>query len=292
MTKDTPFSSKITLNLGGKLFLLNSPLVMGILNITPDSFYPESRYDSDELLVRRLNQMISEKVDIVDIGGYSTRPGAEDVSPEEEIKRVIPAIALCKSQAPKLPVSVDTFRTEVAAAALDAGADMINDIGGGSMDRGMFELVAEKKVPYVLMHIKGNPQTMSSFTDYQNILTEMMLYFSGKVSQLKDLGVNDIIVDPGFGFAKTIDQNFVLLRNLSYFRELQLPLLVGLSRKSMIYRSLEIPVDEALNGTTVLNTMALMNGASILRVHDVKAARQAVILYQKVLGHQGTKINQ
>lgn len=281
ITKVTPFSSKKTLNLGGKLLQLDRPLVMGILNITPDSFYQGSRYTNSEDVSKQLEQMVKEGVDIVDIGGYSSRPGAENISPQEELHRVIPFIAQCKSLVPSLPLSIDTFRAEVAAAALDAGADMINDIGGGSLDNDMFDLVADRKVPYVLMHLRGNPQTMSGKTDYQNLMTDMMMYFSQKISRLKDLGVNDIIVDPGFGFAKTIDQNYLLLRNLSYFCELQVPLLVGLSRKSMIQKILGISADEALNGTTVLNTMALMKGASILRVHDVKAARQAVVLYHK-----------
>jgi dihydropteroate synthase len=279
IAKVTPFSSKKTLNLGGKLLYLDNPLVMGILNITPDSFYQGSRFNDAEDLTKKLEQMIQEQVDIVDIGGYSSRPGAENISVQEEIDRVIPAIIACRAYAPSIPISIDTYRTEVASQALDAGANMINDISAGSLDPKMFRLVAQRQVPYILMHMRGNPQTMTGKTDYQNIITDIMRYFSQKVSQLQDLGVNDIIVDPGFGFAKTVEQNYELLRNLSYFNELQLPLLVGLSRKSMVYRPLDISADEALNGTTVLHTIALMNGAMILRVHDVQAARQAITLY-------------
>ncbi len=281
ITKVTPFSSKKTLNLSGKLLQLNNPLVMGILNITPDSFYQSSRYQNNEELIKKLDQMVQEQVDIVDIGGYSSRPNANDIPVMEEINRVVPAITACRSHAPSLPISIDTFRSEVAAAALDAGADMINDISGGSLDNHMFQLVADRQVPYVLMHMRGNPQTMSGETDYQNLITDIMMYFSQKISLLKDMGVNDIVIDPGFGFAKTIEQNFELLRNLNYFNELQLPILAGLSRKSMIYRTLGGTAQEALNGTTVLNTIALLNGASILRVHDVLAARQAITLYAK-----------
>lgn len=279
IAKVTPFSSKKTLNLSGKLLYLSNPLVMGILNITPDSFYQGSRFNDAEALTKKLEQMIQEQVDIVDIGGYSSRPSAENISVQEEIDRVIPAIKACRAYAPSIPISIDTYRAEVASKALDAGANMVNDISAGSLDQKMFELVAQRQVPYVLMHMRGNPQTMTGKTDYQNIITDIMRYFSQKVSQLQDLGVNDIIVDPGFGFAKTVEQNYELLRNLSYFNELQLPLLVGLSRKSMVYRPLNISANEALNGTTVLNTIALMNGASILRVHDVQAARQAITLF-------------
>ena len=279
ITKVTPFSSKKTLNLGGKLLYLSNPLVMGVLNITPDSFYQGSRFNDAEALTKKLEQMIQEQVDIVDVGGYSSRPGAANISVQEEIDRVIPAIKVCRAYAPSIPISIDTYRAEVASKALDAGANMVNDISAGSLDQKMFELVAQRQVPYILMHMRGNPQTMTGKTDYQNIITDIMRYFSQKVSQLQDLGVNDIIIDPGFGFAKTVEQNYQLLRSLSYFSELQLPLLVGLSRKSMVYKPLNISASEALNGTTVLNTIALMNGASILRVHDVKAARQAVTLF-------------
>lgn len=254
---------------------------MGILNVTPDSFYDGSRHHRSKAMVQKVRQLIQEGADILDIGGYSSRPGAEDISIKQEIERVLPAIEACKSQAADLPVSIDTFRAEVAKEALDAGADMINDISGGSLDTKMFELVAERQVPYVLMHMRGNPQNMNTKTDYVNLLGEVMQYFAGKLARLNELGLHDIIVDPGFGFAKNAEQSYRLLRHLSYFTELQLPLMVGLSRKSMIYRVLNISADEALNGTSVLNTIALMNGASILRVHDVLAARQAITLHQK-----------
>ncbi len=278
-TKVSPFSSKKTLNLGGKLYPVSQPLVMGILNVTPDSFYDGNRHNQPESFESRLQQMIEEGADIIDIGGYSTRPGAENVSVRQEISRVLPAIKYLKSTAPELPVSIDTFRSEVAQTAMDHGAGMINDVSGGNLDSEMFNLVAERKVPYVLSHMRGTPQTMTSLTDYDNLLGEIMYYFSEKISQLLDRGINDIIVDPGFGFAKTAEQNYQLLNNLAYFKELHLPIMVGLSRKSMIYRTLEISPDDALNGTTALNTIALMNGATILRVHDVWAARQAITLY-------------
>lgn len=280
-SKVTPFSAKKTLNLGGKLYHVSHPLVMGVLNMTPDSFYDGNRHNKSGKLEMKLKQLVNEGADIIDVGGYSSRPGAEDIPAQEEIKRILPAVELCKSIAPDTPVSVDTFRTSVAAEALDCGADMINDISGGSLDHKMFDLVAERQVPYVLMHMRGNPQDMSAKTDYGNLITEIMKFFAKKLLLLRDLGVNDVIIDPGFGFAKTVEQSYTLLRNLEYFKELQVPIMVGLSRKSMIYRTLDITAEEALTGTTVLNTIALMNGASILRVHDVPAARQAIALYTK-----------
>lgn len=279
--KDTPFSLKKTLNLGGKLLLVSNPLVMGILNMTPDSFYDGGRFNRLEAMNRKLQQLIQEGADIIDIGGYSTRPGAADISEKEEISRIMPAIEMSKSMAPGIPVSVDTFRVKVASEALDAGADMVNDVSGGSLHPEMFRLVADRQVPYILSHMRGNPQDMGSRTDYENLVTEIMKYFAEKLFRLRDLGVNDVVVDPGFGFAKTREQNYLLLRNLSYFTELQVPIIVGLSRKSMVYRALNTTADEALPGTIVLNTIALMNGASILRVHDVQAARQTISLFKK-----------
>ena len=254
---------------------------MGILNMTPDSFYDGGRFNRLEAMNRKLQQLIQEGADIIDIGGYSTRPGAADISEKEEISRIMPAIEMSKSMAPGIPVSVDTFRVKVASEALDAGADMVNDVSGGSLHPEMFRLVADRQVPYILSHMRGNPQDMGSRTDYENLVTEIMKYFAEKLFRLRDLGVNDVVVDPGFGFAKTREQNYLLLRNLSYFTELQVPIIVGLSRKSMVYRALNTTADEALPGTIVLNTIALMNGASILRVHDVQAARQTISLFKK-----------
>ncbi len=278
--KGSSFSPKKILNLRGKLYGHDRPLVMGILNVTPDSFYDGSQSNSNESLSSRLQQMINEGADIIDIGGYSSRPGADDISTREEIKRVIPAIEMAKSHAPDLPLSIDTFRAQVANAALDSGVDMVNDISGGQ-DSLMFQTVADRGVPYVLMHMRGCPQTMTDQTNYENLITEVMKYFVIRIEQLTNLGVKDILVDPGFGFAKSTEQNYVLLKNLGYFKELNIPLLVGLSRKSMIYKTLKTSANEALAGTCVLNAIALMNGASVLRVHDVRAARETVTLFKQ-----------
>ena len=279
-SKVTPFSSKKTLNISGKLYSLNTPLVMGILNVTPDSFYHGSRFNTIKDLKRRVKEMIDEGADIIDIGGYSSRPGADHIPVNEEISRVIPAIQEARLVSSEIPLSIDTFRVEVANAALNAGADMVNDITGGSNDPEMVKMIADRQVPYVLMHMRGNPQTMSSKTNYQDVVGEVMGYFVERIEQMVSLGVKDIMVDPGFGFAKTIDQNYVLLNNLGYFQELNIPILVGLSRKSMIYKPLQVTANESLIGTCVLNTIALMNGASILRVHDIEAAQQAISLYK------------
>lgn len=255
-------------------------MVMGILNVTPDSFFDGDRYNNKKQLVERLKQMVEEQVGIIDIGGYSSRPGAANISEQQEIDRVVPTIELARSLAPDIPLSIDTFRATVARASLDAGADMVNDISGGNLDPSMFRLIANRQVPYVLMHMRGEPRTMSSKTNYEHLVTEIMQYFVGRIHELYELGVNDIIVDPGFGFAKTRQQNFQLLANLANFKELRVPVLAGLSRKSMIYKTLGITAEKALMGTGVLNTIALMNGASLLRVHDIKAANQTIELFK------------
>ena len=278
--KVTPFSLKKTLNLRGKLYDLTTPLVMGILNATPDSFYDGGKLDANRAFTLRLQQMVKEGADIIDIGGYSSRPGASQISTIDEIQRILPAVEKARAIFPEIPLSIDTFRVEVASAAVEAGVDMVNDISGGS-DPKMYEAMAQWGIPYVLMHMRGDPKSMSSQTEYQNLITELMSYFVTRVERLISLGVKDIVVDPGFGFAKSTEQNYVLLRNLGYFEELDLPLLVGLSRKSMIYKFLKITAEEALTGTVVLNTIALMNGASILRVHDVRAASEAVRLFKQ-----------
>lgn len=281
--KNTSFSQKKTLNVGGKLISLEKPRVMGILNITPDSFYAGSQLQRDDEILAMSNRMIEEGADFLDVGGFSTRPGAEMIPENEETIRILNAIKLISKNWPDIIISVDTFRASVARKAIDAGAQMINDISGGQMDPEMFDTVAMLKVPYVLMHMRGTPQTMQSLTNYENLLQEIAVYFRERVMKLQEKGVADIIIDPGFGFAKTIEQNYELLKNLAYFRILNLPILVGLSRKSMIYKVLDGKPEDALNGTTVLNTIALMNQASILRVHDVKSAVEAVNLAQKIL---------
>lgn len=282
--KDNLFSVKSTLNLRGNLVSLDTPKVMGILNITPDSFYEGSRTGALEDIVNKAGQMLKEGAFILDVGGYSTRPGADNISIKTEIERVVPAIkAICQSF-PEAYISVDTFRSDVARAAVEAGASMVNDVSGGNLDDEMFKTAASLKVPYVLMHMRGTPETMKTLTGYNHLLNDIAAELSAKISALKNLGVADVIIDPGFGFAKTIDQNYDILRNLGYFKRLKLPILAGLSRKSMIYRTLDGTAQEALNGTTALNMAALINGASILRVHDVKEATETIKLYQAYKG--------
>lgn len=277
------FYTNISLNLRGHLLDLRTPKVMGILNVTPDSFYDGGRLPDEESLLLQAKTMIDEGAALLDIGGYSTRPGAADISEAEESGRVVPAIRAIVKNFTTTPVSVDTFRSGVARTAVEAGASMVNDISGGSLDPNMFETIADLKVPYVLMHMRGNPQTMSKQTQYENLVKEMALYFSKKLEALLRLGVKDIILDPGFGFAKTADQNFEILQHLDYFKIFRLPILAGLSRKSMIWKTLQTDPSNALNGTTALNMMALSKGASMLRVHDVKEAVESVILSQQML---------
>jgi dihydropteroate synthase len=274
--KDTAFYQKKTLNLRGKLTGYEAPLVMGIINVTPDSFYSGSRMEQEKLWLDKAADMLENGAAILDIGGYSTRPGAAEIPAEVEKERVVKAISSISGSFPEAVISVDTFRAEVARAAVNAGAAMVNDVSGGTLDSEMYKTVAQLAVPYVLMHMKGTPQTMKSLAEYENLLEEVLSYFSEKVQTLNRMGVSDIIIDPGFGFAKTIGQNFDLLNKLRYFYIFGLPLMVGLSRKSMVYHSLGISPEEALNGTTVCHTIALMNGANILRVHDVKEATEAV----------------
>ncbi|WP_031527291.1 dihydropteroate synthase [Dyadobacter crusticola] len=271
--------SKKTLNIRGRIVDLSRPLVMGILNITTDSFFGGSRANSENELVARVETMSSEGADIIDIGGYSTRPGAKDISVAEELNSISTALNTITKFLPEIIISVDTFRSEIARAAVAGGASIINDVSGGTLDSGMFDTIAELRVPYVLMHMRGDPQTMSKLTQYDHLVRDILKDLKTKINALKALGVTDIIVDPGFGFAKTIQQNFELLRNLDEFEELGYPVLAGLSRKSTIYKTLEVSAEEALNGTTVLNTLALERGASILRVHDVKQAVEAVKLW-------------
>nr|WP_317173712.1 dihydropteroate synthase [Adhaeribacter radiodurans] len=260
-----------------------SPIVMGILNVTPDSFYEGSRHTTTDEVVAQAEKMLAEGADILDIGGYSSRPGATDISVDEEKARVIPAIEAIRRAFPGTFISIDTFRSEIAQAAVQAGASIINDISGGSLDDKMFATAATLKVPYILMHMRGTPQTMKQLTSYDNLIVELVTYFEHKVAQLRAAGVVDIIIDPGFGFAKTVEQNFTLLRNLNEFSLFELPILVGLSRKSMTYKTLGIEASEALPGTIALNTVALLQGASILRVHDVKEAVQTIKLVSRLI---------
>ncbi len=269
-----------TLRIGNTVLDLSTPVVMGILNTTPDSFYAESRASLSGILDRATN-MLEEGAALLDIGGYSTRPGATDMSIEEECSRVIPAIETIKKEFPTCIVSVDTFRAQVAQKALDVGADLVNDVSGGDADEHMFPLIAKNKTPYVCMHSRGNPQTMRQLTQYENLLADVMAYFGERLYKLEQAGVYDVILDPGFGFAKTIDQNFELLKNLGALSLIGKPILVGISRKSMIWKTLNTTVNEALNGTTALNMVALQHGANILRVHDVKAAVETITLWKK-----------
>lgn len=268
-----------TLNCKGRLLLIDKPLVMGIINATPDSFYGGSRVNSVDDIVAKAEKMLNDGADIIDIGGQSTRPGSELISADEEMERVIPAIKAIANKFPKAFISIDTFYSKVAMAAIDAGATIVNDISSGSIDNKMIETVAGLKVPYILMHMKGTPQTMQQNAIYENVTREVLDFFIAKTAQLKKAGIVDIIIDPGFGFAKTIDQNFELLKNLSVFKMLDKAIMLGISRKSTIYKTLGVTAEDALNGTTVLNTIGLMNGASILRVHDIKEAREAVKLF-------------
>ncbi len=266
-----------TINLKGNLLQYDKPVVMGIINVTPDSFYCGSRFEEKESVVRRVEEMIAEGVDWIDLGAYSSRPGAEEIPVNEEIDRLATGMEAIRSVSKNIPVSIDTFRSEVAKTAVtQLNADIINDISGGNLDNRMYETVAALKVPYILMHMRGTPTTMSGMNRYQDVTAEVLAELSEKIERLSLLGVNDVIIDPGFGFAKNVEQNYTLLRNLKLFNIFDRPLLVGVSRKSMIYRPLAITPEESLNGTTVINTISLLSGAAILRVHDVKDAVEAV----------------
>ena len=273
-----------TINVGGKLMNLGEPQVMGILNVTPDSFYSASRKNTDQEIAGRVQTILAEGGSMIDIGAYSSRPGADDVSAEEEMNRLRGGLKILRDIAPDAVVSVDTFRADVAKMCVEEyGVQIINDISGGELDERMFSTVAELGVPYILMHMKGDPQTMQNGPHYDDLLAEMLRYFGTKVQQLHELGVKDIILDPGFGFAKTLEHNYELMNRMQDLRVLELPMLVGISRKSMIYRLLGTSPEEALNGTSVLNTLALLKGASILRVHDVKEAVEVVRIVKKML---------
>ena len=281
--EDTLFPSKITLQIKGKLFALDEPWIMGIINSTPDSFYNKSRTTGQEQeVLAKAATMIKEGAHILDIGGYSSRPGASPVSEKEELKRVIHVIRSIKDRFPDNLVSIDTFRSKVAKEAVLAGADIVNDISGGELDSGMFDTVGSLGVPYICMHMKGTPQTMQHFSDYIDIENEIQYFFSEKVKKCHKAGIKDVILDIGLGFSKTLDQNYELIKNFSYFKSLKLPMLIGVSRKSMIYKLLKTSPEEALNGTTALHMAALINGANLLRVHDVKEANETLKLYKQI----------
>lgn len=267
-----------TLNCKGELLVVNRPLIMGIMNATPDSFFEGSRHTGIDAMVERAEQMLTEGADILDIGGQSTRPGSEKVTGEVELQRVIGGIDAISRKFPQAIISIDTYYSKVAKEAVHAGASIVNDISAGNIDKDMIPVVASLKVPYVLMHMKGTPQTMIESTHYENVTKEVLDFFICKVNELQNAGIHDILIDPGFGFAKTIAHNFELLRHLSVFKILDSPIILGISRKSIVYKTLGITADEALNGSTVLHTIGLMHGADILRVHDVKEAKETIRL--------------
>jgi len=271
------------INAGGKLIDLDIPKVMGIMNITPDSFFGGSRYNTDKEIITAAGRMLEDGAAILDVGGYSSRPGAADISNEEEGRRVVRAIKIIRKEFPDAVISVDTFRSDVALEAiLEAGAQIINDISGGDADINMFSIVERLKVPYIMMHMKGEPSTMQKKAFYDDIVADILKYFGERIFRLRTAGVKDIIIDPGFGFAKTVEHNFDLLSRLDDLSIAGLPLMVGISRKSMIWKTLDITADEALNGTTAMHTVALLKGADILRVHDVKEAMQAIRLVSNI----------
>jgi dihydropteroate synthase len=270
----------MTLNCKGKILYVEMPLVMGIINVSPDSFYSASAISLTEDMLQKVEAMIQDGADILDIGGQSTRPGSEKISEEDELKRVIPVIETIARHFPHLPLSIDSFYSKVAKLAVQAGCSIVNDISAGEFDEPMLETVSGLKVPYICMHMKGTPQNMQQHTSYENLIPEVLDHLIRKSEQCRMAGIHDVIIDPGFGFAKTIEHNFSLLKNLGIFKITGRPILAGISRKSTIYKTLGVTPEAALNGTTVLNTLALDQGADILRVHDVKEAKEAVVLMQ------------
>lgn len=271
------------INCKGSLIDLSTPKVMGIVNLTPDSFYDGGKYRDLATVISQVGIMLEEGATFIDMGAYSSRPGATDISIQEEENRILPVIKEVVKQFPEILISIDTFRSTVAQKAIQAGACMVNDISAGKLDKDMMKVVGELQVPYVMMHMKGTPQTMKSLTTYDDLLKEICLYFSEQLTLARTHKINDLIIDPGFGFAKTIKQNYTLLKELDFFKHLDVPILVGLSRKSMIYKTLNGTASTALNGTTALNMIALQNGASIVRVHDVKEAVECIQLHKSLL---------
>ena len=272
----------MTINCRGNLIDLATPKIMGILNVTPNSFYDGGKYSNETEILYQVEVMLDEGATFIDIGAYSSKHNAEFVSEQEELQRIVPVVNLILKHFPEAMLSIDTFRSEVAKVCIENGAALINDISAGSLDERMMEIVSQYQLPYVMMHMRGNPQTMQTLTQYDNIVQEMLLYFSAKVAQARSFGINDLILDPGFGFAKTTEQNYEVLQKLELFQMLELPILAGVSRKSMIYKVLNTNSQEALNGTTFLNTIALTKGAGILRVHEVKEAMECVTLFNKL----------
>ncbi|WP_264537153.1 dihydropteroate synthase [Flavobacterium sp. N1736] len=270
------------INCKGQLIDLSIPKIMGILNVTPNSFFDGGKYSNEDEIISQVGKMLSEGATFIDIGAYSSKPSAEFVSEKEEIERIIPVIELILKHFPDTLLSIDTFRAEVAKASIENGAAIINDIAAGELDDKMFDVIAKYNVPYIMMHMRGNPQTMQSLTQYEDIVKEILFYFSEKVNKARSFGINDLILDPGFGFAKTTDQNYEVLQKMELFNLLELPVLAGVSRKSMIYKTLNNTAQDALNGTTVLNTIALTKGAKILRVHDVKEGMECITLFEKM----------
>ncbi len=271
-----------SINCNGKLIDLGTPKVMGILNITPDSFFDGGKFRSDANILKHTEKMLSEGATFIDVGGYSSRPNAQHINEDEELKRVIPVVELLMKKWPEVLISIDTFRSNVATKCVNIGACMINDISAGNMDVKMFTTVAKLQVPYIIMHMQGTPQTMQKSPKHVDIVHEVIYYFSKKINELHALNVNDIIIDVGFGFGKAPEQNYELLKNLSLLKNLEVPILTGISRKSMLYKLLDIKPAKALNATTVANTMSLLNGTNILRVHDVKEAVEAIIIVNAI----------
>ncbi|MES2417112.1 MAG: dihydropteroate synthase [Bacteroidota bacterium] len=282
MAKDTFLNRKVTLNSKGKSIDLSTPAVMAILNLTPDSFYPNSRINTVDTALQRAATFLAAGARFIDIGAYSSRPGAADVSETEELKRLLPVIEAITKEFPEALLSIDTFRAKVAETAIEAGAHLINDISAGNLDPAMFDTVARLNVPYLMMHMKGMPHNMQQNPSYEDIMNEILTYFAEKIAILYSKGVKDLVIDPGFGFAKTIGHNYELLQKLDSLNCFELPILVGFSRKSMITKVLGIKSENALNGTSVLNTVALLKGAAILRVHDVTEARECITLIEKL----------
>ena len=272
----------MTINCKGHLIDLSSPKVMGILNITPDSFYDGGKHNSEKAIIKHVEQMLLEGATFIDIGAYSSKPGADFVSEDEELARILPIITRVLKEFPEALLSIDTFRSRVAKECIQMGAALINDISAGKLDDTMLNTVADLHAPYIMMHMRGTPQTMQKQTVYNNLVKDILFYFSERIAAARQIGIVDMIIDPGFGFAKTLEQNFELLNQLELFNMLELPLLVGVSRKSMIYKTLQNSASEALNGTTALNTIALQKGANILRVHDVKEAIETIKLVQSL----------
>lgn len=276
----------MTINCAGKLVDLSTPKIMGILNVTPDSFYDGGVHNSDKKILKHVEKMLNDGAVFIDIGAYSSRPNGTNIDENEELNRVVPALELVNNKFPDTIISIDTFRSKVAETCLNSGASIINDISAGEMDKKMMEIVGKYKVPYIMMHMKGNPQNMIRKTNYEDMLKEIIKYFSKKINQAVSYKINDMIIDPGFGFAKDLKQNYDLLSNIDLLKILDKPIMVGISRKSMIYQSLKTNAKESLNGTTVLNTVSLIKGASILRVHDVKEANECIKLIS-ALNNQG-----